>query len=214
LDAAPGQARSFVRREGRSELQLVLLLPGALLRGDLRAQGVADLVAGGDRRDLLEHTVLPLLEEASTSLVDGGDDRLGDLHLFLLGRRHVVRICIVVQDSLEELVARVNGADPGLPAEDVVVGGGLDLEGRYPVAAYAGRVGTGALGLSASGCCGSTIGGWNRCLAVFVFVFVFTAADADADANAIFPGDVRRRNLLSFLNRVSIQVAIVDARIG
>lgn len=58
-------------------LFLVLLLLGALPGGDLRAEGVADLVAGSDRRDFFPHSVLLLLEEMAEVFVDLGDDFFG-----------------------------------------------------------------------------------------------------------------------------------------
>jgi len=100
---------------------LLLPLPGRLLG----AQCVADLVPGGNGRDLFPQVVLEL-EEPAPAVVDHRHDLLGHAHFFLLAGSGVVLVGKVFQDSLEGPVARVVRANPGLSAEDVPVGGRLD----------------------------------------------------------------------------------------
>jgi len=99
--------------------QLPLLpLPGRLLG----AQCVADLVPGGNGRDLFPRVVLEL-EEPAPAVVDHRHDLLRHAHFLLLAGSGVVLVGKVFQDSLEGPVARVARANPGLSAEDVTAGG-------------------------------------------------------------------------------------------
>jgi len=108
---------------GASLLQqmLMLPLPGRLLG----TKCVADLVPGGNGRDLFPQVAVAL-EEPAPAVVDHRHDLLGHTHFFLLAGSGVVLVGKAFQDSLEGLVARVTRANPGLSAEDVPVGGRFD----------------------------------------------------------------------------------------
>jgi len=99
----------------------VLSLP----RGYLCAEGMRNLVAGGDRRDFFPHAVLKL-EKTSTRLVNDTDNGLGHLHLFLLAGGNVVVVSEVFQDLLEVSVSGMRRAYPGLATENILRCGSLD----------------------------------------------------------------------------------------
>ena len=87
-------------------LFLLLSLP----RGNLRSESVAGLVPSSNIRDLFPLPVL-VLEEASTGLVNSGDNLLGHGHLLLLAGSSIVSGSENVKDDLEAAVASVARAD-------------------------------------------------------------------------------------------------------
>jgi len=124
LAAVAGHARPLGWGKGIAiflEELLVLALP----RRYFCAEGVAHLVAGGDGGDFFPH-VLPKLEETATRVVDGQDNGLGHLHLFLLAGGNVVCVGIVSQNPLKGSVAWVVCANPGLSTENVFRFGNSD----------------------------------------------------------------------------------------
>lgn len=126
LAALPRQAEPGGRRKGILFL-LQELLVLSLPRTNLGAQGVADLVAGGDDGDFFPHAVL-VFEEAAARIVNDGDNGLGHLHLFLLAGGNVVSVGKICQHVLKGLVSGMARADPGLAAENVFRSGDLDAD--------------------------------------------------------------------------------------
>jgi hypothetical protein len=93
---------------------LVLSFPG----GDLGAKRVADLVAGSDGGNFFPHTVL-VFQESAASVVDGRNNGLGHVHLFLFAGGNVVFVGKVSENLLEGLVSGVARANSGLTTESV-----------------------------------------------------------------------------------------------
>lgn len=93
--------------------------------GRFGAQGVADLVAGGDGGDFFPHFVFQA-KKSSPAVVNDGDNLFGHAHLFLLAGSDIVLIRKVFQDLLKAFVPRVVRASPRLSAEDVGIRGLLD----------------------------------------------------------------------------------------
>ena len=124
LSALARQACPSGRREGILfffKKLLVLSLP----RGDLGAKRMADLVAGSYDGNLFPHAVL-ILEETTARVVNGCNDSLGHVHLFLFASGNVVFVGKFAEHFLECLVSGVARANSGLAAQNVFALGLID----------------------------------------------------------------------------------------
>lgn len=97
----------------------------SLPRGDLGAKRVTDLVSCSDGGNFFPHAVL-VFQESTTRIVNGRDNGLGHVHLFLFASGNVVFVGKVSENLLEGLVSGVARANSGLAAQNVYALGFLD----------------------------------------------------------------------------------------